>query len=409
MSKLKKVKTQKETQSAFSKKWKQVEKKQTRNLNYKNKLKNFYDDFKRDVLPFEHKFCDAVANETNHLTGFISRKSFTNWQREELSLWIESNLDLLRDHPFTPDGTVEKLSGEYSKALLGWAKTIPDEEEIDPEVIFSMRGLLEELEVEDNYSDEELDYFIRNPQIFTEHIESIMMQRMAKDAENEDFEDDLDDDFFQQFEEEFINSESFQHFQDGDKSHQKKLKDLFNGSLLKKCYKKLANILHPDKEQNPELKEKKSDLMAILAQAKKEKDAFTIISMYQEHVPDNDLNLDENVCEGLLALIDEKLSQLDVEHSQVKHDPCIENMLWSRLGGRSKKIREEKQFLHILDLKSECAGIARNIGNMKNMKMLNRLLSDRYDIRNASPFMHKESFQNFMDMMDEGTPDDCPF
>jgi hypothetical protein len=53
----------------------------------------------------------------------------------------------------------------------------------------------------------------------------------------------------------------------------------------------LASRLCPDKEQEPALKAQKSLLMGPLVQAKKEKGAFTIISMFQQYVPNNDLNL----------------------------------------------------------------------------------------------------------------------
>lgn len=395
---LKKLKTSKKKQNTFSKKWTQVEKKQTRNLNYKNKLNRLYRHFQIEILPFEHKLCEAMAEETRHLMRFISRKSFTNWQREELTLWIESNLDTLTEHPFVPDGLSQSVRKEYSDHLTNTFKVMDKDEAVDPRHINEMRNLLIEIEIPDNFSDEEIVDFIRNPKTFTDHIENIMEKRMEQTEEghNQYSEDDLDDQFFEDIEDDFINSDHFQHFQKSHQKHQKKLKDLFNASLLKKCYKKLANILHPDKEQNTDLKEQKSELMAILVQAKKEKDAFTIISMYQEHVPDNDLNLDNDVSAELLELIDEKLKQLDDEHQHIKNARCIENMIWQKIGGRSKKIMAEKQQRHLFDLNEGCKEILNNINNSKNMKQLNKILSRRYDIRYQNPFSNFGSLEELM-------------
>jgi len=393
---LKKVKAQKKKQNAFSKKWAQVEKKQTRNLNYKNKLNKLYTHFQTEILPFEHQLCEAIAEETRHLMSFISRKSFANWQREELTVWIESNIDTLTEHPFVPDGLSQSLHKEYSDHLTDNCNIMDKDEMIDPLHITGMRELLVELEVPDNFSDEQLADFIRNPKTFTDHIEKVMAERVKQEAESEFYEDELDDQFFEDIEDDFINSDHFQHFQQSHQKHQKKLKDLFNASLLKKCYKKLANILHPDKEQNVDLKEQKSELMAILVQAKKEKDAFTIISMYQEHVPDNDLNLDKDVSKELLELIDEKLKQLDDEHHHIKNARCIENMLWQKLGGKSKKIMAEKQRQHLFELNEGKEEMFHNIDNSKNMKQLNKILSKRYDSRHQNPFSNFGSLEELM-------------
>jgi hypothetical protein len=394
---LKKIKQSSKKQSAFSKKWAKVEKKQTSNLNYKNKLNKLYLQFQTEILPFEHQLCEAIAQQTYHLMGFISRKSFTNWQREELTVWIESNLETLKEHPFVPDGLEKTVRKEYNHHLNNSFKVMDENQQIDPSHIVEMRNLLSELEIPDDFSDQQLVDFIRNPNTFTEHIEKIMAERMSQEEDNQYFEDDLDDQLFEGMEDDFINSGHFQHFQQSHQKHQKKLKDLFNASLLKKCYKKLANILHPDKEPNLDLKEQKSDLMAILVQAKKDKDAFTIISMYQEHVPDNDLNLDKDVSTELLELIDEKLKQLDNEHQQFKNEPSIENMIWQKLGGSSKKVMAEKQSQHLFDLQHSNNEIQDNIINSRNMKQLNKQLSVRYDLRHQNPFSDFEALMANVD------------
>jgi len=384
-------------ESAFSNKWAQVEKKQTRNLKFRKKLDDFNKQFQKDILPFEVKFCEMMVDQTRHLMGFVSRKSFTEWQREELNIWIESNIDSLYEHPFSPEGLSQALRKEYTDSLLDTVNVMDKDGAVDPLHILEMRSLLAELDIEDNFSDEQLAEFIREPRQFHDYIETLLARR-----ENEaevDAEAEFDEGLFEDIEDDFINSDYFQHFQQSHKKHQKKLKDLFDASLLRKCYKKLANILHPDKEPNAALKLHKSELMAMLVQAKKEKDAFTIISLYQEHVPDNDLNLDEDVSNELLALIDEKLRRLDDEYHHLKYEPNIENMVWRKLGGRSKKIMDEKKQTHLSELQQACDEIALMIKQCKNMKQLNKQLSDRYE-RRQPPFTKMADFNEFMSEID---------
>ena len=85
--------------------------------------------------------------------------------------------------------------------------------------------------------------------------------------------------------------------------------------------------------------------MVKLAEAKKKNDAFAIISMYQQYIPDNELNLDKNITKELLALLTEKLEQLDIEYRALKYSNSIESMVWQKLGGRTKKrnARQERR------------------------------------------------------------------
>ena len=399
---LKTVKKKSKKETAFSKKWAQVEKKQKRNINFKNKMIKFHQQFEEDILPFEIELCEMMAKETRHLMSFMPRKSFTQWQREELMFWIESNLDTLSEHPFTPDDLAQNVRKEYSNYLTDSVPVLDKDEAMDPANLIEMRNLLAEFEIDDELSDEQLAEFICDPQAFSSFMEKKLAERQESEAE-EPFDFEEDDRFFDEMEDDYIHGDEFQHFQQSHKKHQKKLKDLFNASLLKKCYKKLASILHPDKEQDPLLKEEKSDLMAILAQAKKEKDAFTIISMYQKHVPDNDLNLDKDVSAELIALISEKIRSLENEYLHLKTEPSIENMIWQKLGGRSKKIMAEKKLLHLSDLQQACGELQSNIHNSKNMKQLNKQLSDRYDKRHSNPFSNFGAMSELFSGMD---PDD---
>lgn len=400
---LKTVQQKRKKETAFSRKWSQVEKKQKRNINYKNKIIKFHTQFKEEVLPSEVKLCEMIEKETRHLMKFLSRKSFTQWQREELVHWIDDNINRLLEHPFAPARLAETLHEDYLALVIDADSTMIDKEEaMDPDNLLEMRMLLTSFDIEDEFTDEELANFISDPLSFKAFFEKKMAENMEKKAEEAlDFEDD--DAFFEEMEDDYVNGNDFNHFKQANQTHQKKLKDLFNASLLKKCYKKLANILHPDKEQDPELKEKKSDLMAILVQAKKEKDAFTIISMYQEHVPDNDLNLDEDVSAELIALIDEKLQRLDAEYTDFKHEPNIENMIWQKLGGRSKKIMIEKRSLHLSQLNQACDSLDAMIKNSKNMKQLQAHLSDRYDDRAMqNPFANLSDLDDLFSEMDDG-------
>ena len=402
-----KNKTASAAQSKFSKKWSQIEKKQKRNKALQKKIAMFYSSFQAEILPEEEKMCELLAQETRHLMTFMPRKSFTQWQREELHAWIESNLDTLTGHPFCPDGLSTSLREEYSQALLDKAQAFAEDHQFDPDEIADMRDLVEDLLGDsEQFSEQQLSDFLRDPVSFHRHVEAFL-EAAREEAEQFD-EDQLDDEFFKRLEEEFANSDHFQQHSHSYAKQQKKLKDLFNASQLKKCYKMLASRLHPDKELDPALKEQKSELMAQLAQAKKEKDAFTIISMFQQYVPDNDLNLDDDLNAELLTLLAEKLTQLDREYSALQHADSIESMVWQKLGGRTKKVMQAKKREHLDTLLASQASLLHTISTAKTMKPLNKILSDRYDLRHANPFSNLGELQELLNG-DLDIFSDCPF
>ena len=388
-------------QATFSKKWTEIEKKQKRNKAFQKKIAALYINFQSEILPEEHKMCELLALETRHLMTFLPRKSFTQWQREELFAWIESNLDSLMGHPFCPAGLSTALRDEYSEALLGDIKKVDDNHEFDAEDILEMRHLIKDmLGCDEDFSEQQLIDFLRDPTLFHQHfaaqLKAAREEQEGHFFEDESDEDDLDNAFFERLEEEFGNSEHFQHHSQSQAKQQKKLKDLFNASQLKKCYKMLASRLHPDKETDPALKAQKSELMAQLAQAKKDKDAFTIISMFQQYVPDNDLNLDDDVNAELLALLSEKLAQLDREYSELQETGSIESMVWQKLGGRSKKIMQAKKQEHLDALLESQLSLQHTITSAKTMKPLNKILSKRYEQRHANPFANIGALEDLL-------------
>ena len=399
------------TQSEFAQKWAQIEKKQKRNKALQKKIATFYHSFQSEILPEEEKMCELLAQETRHLMTFLSRKSFTQWQRQELQAWIESNIETLTGHPFCPDGLSSPLSVEYRNALLDEVPTFDENHQFDPDEIAEMRYLVDELFGDaEQFTDQQLSDFLRDPISFHRHVEAFLEAAQDEDVEAFD-EDELDEQFFERFEDEFINSEHFQEQDQAQSKQRKKLKDLFNASQLKKCYKILASRLHPDKELDPTLKAQKSELMVQLTQAKKDKDAFTIISMFQQYVPDNDLDLDDDLNAELIVLLSEKLDQLDKEHRDLQHPDSIESMVWHKLGGRTKKIMQAKKKEHLDALLEGQMSLQHTILSTKTMKPLNKVLSKRYDLRQRDPFNIFSDIDELEDMFDSDLDifSDCPF
>ena len=119
--------------------------------------------------------CELLAQETRHLMTFLLRKSFTKWQREELSAWIESNLDTLIGHPFCPDGLSTSLREEYSQALLDKLPDFDENHQFHSNEIADLRDLIEELMGNsEQFSEQQLSDFLRDPTSFHRYVQEYL-------------------------------------------------------------------------------------------------------------------------------------------------------------------------------------------------------------------------------------------
>ncbi len=384
-------KTQKaseKTDSLFTKKWQEIEKKQKRNANVQKKIDTLYQFFQDNILPEEQEVSALLAQETQHLISFLPKKSFTQWQREELQSWIENNLSTLSQHPFVDRTLFDKVSQEYNDFLVGYAKKINKDHDFEPEEIDYMCSMADEMfNGEKEFTDEELRTFMRDPSIFQQTLREFLAKK-AQEKEDIDFDED---EFFQEQKEEEFYSNGSQRYQDQQRAKkQEKLKSLFNSSKLNKFYKILANRLHPDKETNEHLKAEKSELMAKLVAAKKNKDAFTIITMFHQFMPNSEHILfegdDTELTQALIGLLNEKLHQLDKENQENKCDDGMKSMVWQRFSGRSKKAQQENIDIHMADLEDDKIRFNYYIQEVKTVKLLKEILSERYDERNENMF-----------------------
>ena len=391
-----------DTDSPFAKKWLQIQKKQKRNASTKKKIDDLYQVFQNEILPEEQKIVALIAQETLHLITFLPRKSFTQWQREELQTWIEGNLETLNEHPFGNAELFKDVSTAYRDALVQEAQKIDEDHEFLPEEIDYMRSMADQMfQGKKEFTNEELQAFMRDPTVFQETLQNFLSEQAQKQESN--FTDDEQD------EGEFSQEESEYHGKNTEDPHvksqlnkQSKLKSLFNAGNLNKLYKLLANRLHPDKETNEHLKAEKTELMSQLVTAKKNKDAFTIISMFHQFMPDSENTFfdgdDTELGQALITLLNEKSHELDKENSDEKYSNGLKSMVWNKLNGRSKKVTQENINSHLADLEDDHTRLNYYIHEVKTVVLLKEILTERYEQRNTSPF-GDAGFS--LDMLDE--------
>ncbi|NQZ07035.1 MAG: hypothetical protein HRT35_07730 [Algicola sp.] len=395
--------------SPFAKKWAQIEKKQKRNDNFKVKLEALYARFQNDILPIEQQWCESMAQQIRHLMPFLKRKSLAKWQREELQMWIEETLDDVCGNPFCPPDLMQVLRTQYNDAM-GAMFVKRDEEDIDELEIEELREFVEEFFLsEKQFSDEQLAAFLCDPASL-QQLMTAFMEEKAQDAEDE--YDEENQGFFGQNNPHDDDEFEFEQHQQSSPSRADKLKSMFNASEINKIYKALANRLHPDKEINPQLKAYKSELMGQLAKAKKDNDAFTIIQMYQQHMPEKASEFSPDMSQSMVQLLNVKLHELDAEMTRLKMRDGMPSMIWQKFGAPGKNKIEQKISAHIKGLRGSQRSIAKFIKGVTTVKIMKDCLAERYDDRPELAGDMDELFDAlnfFAGEMETGDIKDCPF
>ncbi|WP_125717716.1 hypothetical protein [Pseudoalteromonas rubra] len=367
--------------------WQRIEKHKKRNQNYKNKVAENYQQFCELVLPHEQRQTHWLCQQVMHLASFVTRKSFTEPERDALMEWISEDMDYLEQNPFTDQTRITQLSQyifEQLKARQGHLAESVSESQIN--------ALRAELQHEFGelltLSDEQLKACIADPTVLFEHLEAMQAASSEQESEaNEDLDEEAFDDdpfangFYNQFE-----PDDDEQYRDFAKVEQNRLDRLFKGSQLNKMYKRLASKLHPDKEPDPARKAQKHNLMHELSEARKAKDGFTILQLYLAHF-DDDPEFDQTTRDNLIPLLEQKVRELNSEYRFLQDNHDIETLVWRQFKDTSKKRIRENMDCHAAELKAECIAIESFINSCKTVKAMKTELKERMNRPMFNPFL----------------------
>ncbi|WP_413111966.1 hypothetical protein [Thaumasiovibrio sp. DFM-14] len=368
--------TQSKEWQAFTKLWHKIEKAEQRNQRYELKLSKFCTYFKHEVLSSEREICDITAELITHLIGFVPRKTIKGAKHEELLRWIEEELQTLESNPFQAHDTVA-MRQELTHAIKSSLPPPPDVEpdEVDIE---RFRDMLEDMFGDDiNVTDEQIKASILDHDVAQSLLEQLVQQSRVRseqcwegDDEETQFAWDEDD-----------SGESFHHQKNEVPSEV--VAQLFSRSGLNKLYKRLASLFHPDKERDPTRRQEKKSLMQVLSKAKKEGDAFTLLSLSQKWLPDVELNLDASSMDALVVVLNGRLSCIDRDYNEMKMGDAIESTVWRRFGGGNKKERERTIEKYRYSLQSEVEDLRGVIAQVRTVKAMNEALKARLERHNS--------------------------
>tara|TARA_R110002124_G_scaffold218136_1_gene384018 strand:- start:53039 stop:54253 length:1215 start_codon:yes stop_codon:yes gene_type:complete len=381
--------------SKLSSLWIKIEKHRKRNANFTKKRTKLFEKFKQEALPSEQRLADVITAQVEHLIHFLSKKSLTDKQRDELLMWISSDIDYLAVHPFAVGLDVADLRDKINAELTLLTENL--EQAVDEDSIAELANMLDEMfDGEMQFDRDTLIELIKNPALIQEHIQRFH-EKMNEEAAAED------DEYSAEFDEDFEEDFDYQHYQSFSKRNSKQelgiLEKLFKGSQLNKMYKRLASKLHPDKENNATKKAIKHDLMQQLASARENKDVFTLLTLYHEHIDDDSFNFDAETLTAIEALLSKKVRELNAELKELKSADTPEAIVWDNFSGRSNKITTENIAAHADRIEDEVASINQFIASTTTLKILKIKLNSRIKDRQASSFFNfKGDLESMLDV-----------
>ena len=369
--------------STLSSLWIKIEKHQKRNANFTKKRSKLFEQFKQQAQPAEQKLADAITAQVEHLIRFLSKKSLTDKQRNELLGWVSDDIDYLATHLFSEGIDVADLREQINTELTLLTESL--DQAVDEESIAELANMLDEMfGGEMQFNREELIEIIKNPALIQEHVQRFHEKMNEEEIEKDDYSEEFD----QGFEEDF----DYQYNRSFSKRNSKEelgiLEKLFKGSQLNKMYKRLAAKLHPDKESDATKKAIKHDLMQQLASARENKDVFTLLTLYHEHIDDDSFNFDAETLAAIEALLSKKVGELNAELKELKSADTPEAIVWEHFHGRSNKITTENIATHTERLEDEIMSINQFIVSTSTLKALKTELNTRIKQRESSPFFN---------------------
>ena len=332
-------------------------------------------------------FDDLVAL-SERLIVFASRKTLSNWHRSELMLWIR-DLSERRIAPIDRK-MAERLQREYNEALARAMGRSVEELLADDEAAESAGDFDEHFDVDlDDRSDGDGDgdgaeqdraetpgdagesgaseEGWRQADMFgfdDIDAESAEAEQAHWSAGEEDDEDEYDD--------------------EDDEDENELSRKVMDGSWAKKLFRRAAQMLHPDREPDPQRRESKQARLRELLTARKQGDIMAVLTIYSETVSDADIVLAEQEMTEVCDALQSQLNILRMDREEYLYAHPLRHLAFTLFYDNTRKGRERKIREWELQLKHEAAELRSLVPILRNLDALKCVLRERHDERHKS-------------------------
>ena len=412
MTRLTAQKKTRKKQSEFQKLWAQAEKLKQENARFRDRLDGIMQRIGTEIRPVEEETARLQMPLLKCLLTLGQRKSLTQWQRQTLDSWIREILEPLQSTSHLNSEIMDDLV-RYDAFRLGFEldedSSTPMAEQLHAHIAREDTLLEEEFEAEDEawreaarsevekildrtfgpeppgpepLDEATTDFF--QDELKQEQQRAYEAYHEARNAARKDLlEEMLDASTPDEEAEDFFDSDfDFDPFgSSGPFSNEKEDgAPTISNSVFKRLFRSTAAVLHPDRERDPDKREKKHGLMTLLLNARKQGDVMTIIQMHQQHVSDENAlsKADEN---QLIKALKAQVDELRHERETYSFESPFHRMAFEVFYCPSQKKTDLAFKKHIQQMEKTASEAQALSQSIKSIKTLKPHLEQRYDER----------------------------
>lgn len=347
--------------------WKKIEKYERRNQKAELKVEQLFSEYEQKLAPYDKKLDHLQCVWVNHLMSFLSSRKLKTNLRYRLMQTIERELLDSLDRPFLNDrDKIEAVYKEYEayhdkvfkkekqQALNAACRELKNDmkEVFGADIDLPHKEIREILASENPFA---IDALIRT------------LWNSYADRNNDSFspQDQIEDEW-DDFEFDYVENEADESLN---------IKERFRSTQLNKMYKRIASVIHPDKEPDPSKKEEKHRLMQTLAVAKRENDVMTLVRMLTDYVPNSDHLLDEATLMRMGHLLEMKLRDLNQTHRDIFNQQGLKSHVWRQFSASSKKQTQAKMEKYIEMIDNSIVLMEKRTRKINSINQLKKYLS----------------------------------
>lgn len=362
----KKGKGSRKTEQPLQREWQRIVNLKKKNERLEQELTAFEQECMDTLREDEQQMVDAILQQSRHLSQFLSRKSLAQWQKIELFEWINENLIQAAGSPFCDQNQLEEVSRfiQRLQESLGL-----DEPEPEPETGTGKRRKGPEPKQKQEQKRQRED-------TATADMFEDLFAEFGSDTQQRSEEDEAPD-YWEHLFDEFIRDEEEADQARCDQTQS--LQQLLKKSSINTLFRRLARLLHPDREQDESLKALRHDQMSQLIQAREHNDLFTLFNLYQEHIGEFPLESLSGDSDQVLALLKAHTQELREQQETMIYADPVRGRLYDLFYDNKPKMRERKLQRYLVELRELIAnerGITRSIRSIATLKPY---LEERYD------------------------------
>lgn len=333
--------THSRSEEKFNDAWQRIMRQQNKNDRLRADAQAFAHDIQSGIQDKEKAYMEAIYFSSQHLLSFFRRTSLAQWERAELLEWAVEYLNAMTNNPFSQHLDIFALQQQVEEA---YAFAYPESQSLhDPSD-------------DDSAFDDE------------EHDDSDDEEPSVEDMYEE--HESFFDDFFRQQQ-----HAQQQRVQDENLA----LKHLIRSSSINQLFRKLASILHPDKERDEAARAEKNRLMGELIQARDSNDIPKLFSFYAEYVGDSPLQELGGDLDGATVLLEQHLRYLLDQKEDILDENPLTGALYRQFYKSTPAARQHAVNKHLEDIQTRTEALSDMCDRITSVKSLKPYLKLRRD------------------------------